>query len=704
MIITLIFSTVFTNATVQAAKYNVWKDIETAGQYESEGNLDSAITVWLRIIDYFEENKSKDSSTNAALFHKRAGKYYDSIKNYEKAVYHYEEEDKNWRKAGKNWGAEDMKRADQIRNVFEYYTKVIPEKQTNLAKHEPENGHYIGIYSENDKKIGQNLSKTKKVYGDHQIFLFYQDWNKRFDYDFKSDVSLDTKMAKRVKNENAALQIAMNSDEVGLDSVTENKWIIEWAKEAKELDMPIFLRFLSEMNGDWVKWHGDPEKYKEKFILIHDIMEKYAPNVAMVWCPNDEPIETNGVKIEDYYPGDEYVDWVGVNFYVDYYNSGRTDLPDNRFQNPLDHLKYVYDLYADKKPIMICETGVAHYSIPNNEDLTDWAVANLKKLYTMLPIQYPRVKAINYFSLNQNNSNYLVGNRWNNYALSENAEIEKTYKELIKSDSIVREIGGNSGFTYKKIENEKDLLNYNEIYFNFKIGDYKINKVEFYSDDKLIYTDNELPYVLNYDLSETKKLIFKIFDSTNSLYVIKEIDLSNLEEENKEVDNEVKVEEQVNEKNYKEENSNGDIEVSIPKFKVRFNNILIDNEHNMYPLLSYKNITYFPMTWDYSNALGLTTAWDNNIGLKIDVKNDNGELKQNLSVNNDLNKTYYAKIADFNIMVNGKEIKNSKEEYPILSFRDITYFPLTWRFTVDEFTWKSNWEQSTGLDITSDKK
>ena len=44
------------------------------------------------------------------------------------------------------------------------------------------------------------------------------------------------------------------------------------------------------MNGEWVPWYGDPEKYKEKFRLVHDIMEQEAPNVAMVWSPNFFPI------------------------------------------------------------------------------------------------------------------------------------------------------------------------------------------------------------------------------------------------------------------------------------------------------------------------------------------------------------------------------------------------------------------------------
>ena len=37
----------------------------------------------------------------------------------------------------------------------------------------------------------------------------------------------------------------------------------------------------------------------------------------------------------------------------------------------------------------------------------------------------------------------------------------------------------------------------------------------------------------------------------------------------------------------------------------------------------------------------------------------------------------------------------------MLVFRDITYFPLTWRFAVEEFGWAYHFEEKTGLVITA---
>lgn len=144
------------------------------------------------------------------------------------------------------------------------------------------------------------------------------------------------------------------------------------------------------------------------------------------------------------------------------------------------------------------------------------------------------------------------------------------------------------------------------------------------------------------------------------------------------------------------------VSVEIPKFDVTINGVKVDNVHSKYPFVVYNYVTYLPMTWDCSKALGLQTSWDEAEGLKVSKLNETGEIKMDLTGNNSLDAKYLAIIPDFNIEVNGKKIDNSKEEYPVLNFRYVTYFPLTWRFVVDEFGLKSDWNEQKGLSITSD--
>ena len=115
-------------------------------------------------------------------------------------------------------------------------------------------------------------------------------------------------------------------------------------------------------------------------------------------------------------------------------------------------------------------------------------------------------------------------------------------------------------------------------------------------------------------------------------------------------------------------------------------------------MLVYKDITYFPMTYYDCRFLGVETEWTKEKGLKINKSNLNGAYhQQNVQQKNKKNDV--AQIASGKITVNGKSINNSKEQYPLLSYRNVTYFPLTWRFAVDEFGWKYNFNGVNGLTI-----
>lgn len=143
------------------------------------------------------------------------------------------------------------------------------------------------------------------------------------------------------------------------------------------------------------------------------------------------------------------------------------------------------------------------------------------------------------------------------------------------------------------------------------------------------------------------------------------------------------------------------VNVTLPTFDVRVNNIEIDNENREYPLIVYKGITYFPMTFHDSRFLGLETKWDDSTGLKINKsKTKHGYVDYNSSP---YKSGYIAATPYFSIEVNGKSIDNSKEEYPLLVFRNVTYFPLTWRFAVDEFGWDYKFTQENGLEISNPK-
>lgn len=142
------------------------------------------------------------------------------------------------------------------------------------------------------------------------------------------------------------------------------------------------------------------------------------------------------------------------------------------------------------------------------------------------------------------------------------------------------------------------------------------------------------------------------------------------------------------------------VKVSLPNFKVSINGLQIENEYRQYPLILYKDITYFPMTFYDCRFLGIETKWDSQKGLEINKTGITGAYrayKGNLRNGN----IYTAAIPKFDVQVNGKTINNAEEEYPLLVFRDITYFPLTWRFGVEEYGWAYEFDSQKGLVINS---
>jgi len=159
-------------------------------------------------------------------------------------------------------------------------------------------------------------------------------------------------------------------------------------------------------------------------------MDRIAPNVAMVWCVFATPIAT----ITRYYPGDEYVDWVGVNIYSVHRHDGNPSKPAG--EDPRDLLDFVYNEYADRKPIQISEYAATHYCRATDKKLVDFAIGHMSVLYASLPKQLTRVKMINWFSVDA------VAERLadNNYALTSERRVLETYAQLVSHPHFLSEV------------------------------------------------------------------------------------------------------------------------------------------------------------------------------------------------------------------------------------------------------------------------
>lgn len=296
----------------------------------------------------------------------------------------------------------------------------------SLAKYEPARGCYLGAYIDFDSGLGKpayldqnrtehHLPETfERIVGKrHAMYFFYMGYGRPLPMDW----------VRALARRNKLVHIALEPN-AGLQRVVDDAYLRRLADDMRASGARIFLRFASEMNGKWTNYSRNPTLYRRKFRLLARVMRQRAPNVAMVWCPFVWPSET----IPAYYPGDDAVDWVGINFYsVTYHDNDPERRADD--ERPVDLLSPIYRRYASRKPIMICEFAATHRSVVDNADRWDFAVSKIRELYRALPRRFPRVKCINYFD--GNNLAFVPDRTLNDYSVTNHPLVLAAYREAV---------------------------------------------------------------------------------------------------------------------------------------------------------------------------------------------------------------------------------------------------------------------------------
>ncbi|MFY9309043.1 MAG: glycosyl hydrolase [Bacteroidia bacterium] len=135
----------------------------------------------------------------------------------------------------------------------------------------------------------------------------------------------------------------------------------QWAHEIKKVNGLVLLRLLHEFNGDWYPWcisknNNDPELLAKAFRHIHTIFtEQQVNNVKYIWCPNSISFPQESWNfIMDAYPGDEYVDFVGL----DIYNGAGQEMPVWRsFRKEGIENYFILTEKLPHKPLLVCEVA-----------------------------------------------------------------------------------------------------------------------------------------------------------------------------------------------------------------------------------------------------------------------------------------------------------------------------------------------------------
>ena len=195
-------------------------------------------------------------------------------------------------------------------------------------------------------------------------------------------------------------------DEARLENILDGRWdayIDMWADSAKAYDRPMLVSWGLEMNGNWFPWSGffynpktqptgsqtapppGPELYKRAYRYVVDrVRARSARQIQWVFHANNYSFpDTSWNQMSQYYPGPDYVDWLGFSAY------GRlfTGTPWTRFAQVMDEPYRQLCLLDPAKPVIVAEWGVGEF--PDSGSKAEF----IRDAFQGFKTNFPRVKA-----------------------------------------------------------------------------------------------------------------------------------------------------------------------------------------------------------------------------------------------------------------------------------------------------------------------
>lgn len=353
-----------------------------------------------------------------------------------------------------SWVGREMEsRTNMLKeNEFRLYVKTTPDYYPYYgAKFEPRSGIYIGTPYDRKYPGIQNALDTS------------YDWFIPSD-EIKNENVTRTEISEKQSNHTELIGLnwnfALKNSKI-IDIKDYTNYLYNYIDEVASWGKDVLLIFGKEMNID------DNFNYPELFVECFRFVADYAhtkENIAMVWAPND----TGGLDttFEEYYPGDEYVDWIGCSLYTMPYFQGNPNNDDgaNRafimgsYANPSMRAKMLHEFMERnniKKPVMITEGGVGFES-PDGTDYTEWAAHQLRMYYSDICRMYPEYKCI--ISFNQ----YVQGDLYR-YDMMNNPTLLPLMQELTNDPIYLKDYPSSAPYSYVELSDGMIFTDYVEI-------------------------------------------------------------------------------------------------------------------------------------------------------------------------------------------------------------------------------------------------
>jgi len=175
----------------------------------------------------------------------------------------------------------------------------------------------------------------------------------------------------------------------------QDAYIHSWASSAKAFGHKFILMPNWEFNGNWYPWapqQGGVSGSASDFVaawrhIVKIFKQVGAKNVQFGWVPNVDDgywAKTSGYSLKSLYPGDKYVDWVGM----DGYNPGGSAWMS--FSKVFGGTYKALHTIAPKKPVLINEVGCTE----SGGSKAKW----IKDMFNDLPKKFSKIKLICWYN------------------------------------------------------------------------------------------------------------------------------------------------------------------------------------------------------------------------------------------------------------------------------------------------------------------
>jgi len=202
-------------------------------------------------------------------------------------------------------------------------------------------------------------------------------------------------------------------DRFSLFEILNGKWndyIDRWGDAGRQFGHPMVVVFGVEMNDTWFPWSGNyyggnewdnehhnwkgPETFRNAFrYVVERVRARGATNIKWMFHTNNYPYpyETWN-SAAAYYPGSDYVDWLGLSVYGQQFK----DEPNPDIPSLADWPYQEMCGLDPKKPIMIAEWGTGEFPYPHDQPGLH-KPAWIKQGLELFRTRYPRIKAAVYW-------------------------------------------------------------------------------------------------------------------------------------------------------------------------------------------------------------------------------------------------------------------------------------------------------------------